>query len=245
MILSFFSNLYRTIFNLPRFRPLNEILAAYAHSRKNVTFIQIGSNDGVTDDPLNEHIVQNHWRGILVEPVPYLYKKLKNNYALSREQLEFENAAISTNDGSMSFFRIQETKNATLPIWYDQLGSFYKNVVLSHKEQIPHLEEYIIEEKVTTITFNSLIKKYGIAKVQLIHIDTEGYDAEILRQINFKTMQCEMVIFEHKHLTPSSYKQCLKILKDNNFKLFWSEGDTIGVNKTILKKIRLLNKPFK
>ena len=32
------------------------------------TFVQIGSNDGRKNDPLNHYIRKNGWKGILVEP---------------------------------------------------------------------------------------------------------------------------------------------------------------------------------
>ena len=32
------------------------------------TFVQIGSNDGIKNDPLHRYIKKNNWKGILVEP---------------------------------------------------------------------------------------------------------------------------------------------------------------------------------
>src|SRR5688500_19325979 len=69
-------------------------------------FVQIGSNDGKTGDPLYEYIKECKWKGILVEPVPYLFEKLKQTYR-GFEGLLFENSAIDTKDGYRTFYRIE------------------------------------------------------------------------------------------------------------------------------------------
>ncbi len=43
--------------------------------------VQIGSNDGITGDPLHKLIVKHKkWTALFVEPVPLLVEKLKKNY---------------------------------------------------------------------------------------------------------------------------------------------------------------------
>jgi hypothetical protein len=63
-------------------------------ARENVFFVQIGSNDGSRGDPLYAAVRRHgHWRGILVEPVPFVFERLKNNYD-NDPRLIFENVAI-------------------------------------------------------------------------------------------------------------------------------------------------------
>ncbi len=42
-----------------------------------VTFVQIGANDGVWNDPIEPYLRGEKWRGVLVEPVPYVFARLK------------------------------------------------------------------------------------------------------------------------------------------------------------------------
>ena len=74
-----------------------------------------------------------------------------------------------------------------LPVFYDQIGSFNKEVVLKHRNAIPGFDALFMEDKVNAITFKQLVEKYAITALDLIHIDTEGYDYEILKMIDFKT----------------------------------------------------------
>ncbi|MBK7697246.1 MAG: FkbM family methyltransferase [Saprospiraceae bacterium] len=39
--------------------------------------------------------------------------------------------------------------------------------------------------------------------IDLLHIDTEGYDWEILKQLRLAKYFPRPIIFEHKHLSPS------------------------------------------
>ena len=53
-----------------------------------VRFVQIGSNDGKTGDPIYELVSKNqHWKGVLVEPVDFLHRKLKANYSNRRDPI--------------------------------------------------------------------------------------------------------------------------------------------------------------
>jgi len=226
------------MFRKPDPGDLQELLNFYNQINKGVRFIQIGSNDGLTGDPLNRHIIENNWTGILIEPVPYLFKKLTNNYRPFQNQLKFENVAISHQDGFQTFYRLKEVEGTDLPKFYDQLGSFSKETILSHKSMIPQLEDLLIEDNVITITFETLMKKHNMKTIDLIHIDTEGHDAKIVKQINFKNLECEIIIFEHKHLKMIEYGNCLALLRTHNYELFTCENDTIGVSKKISSNLK-------
>ena len=68
---------------------------------KKAQIVQIGSNDGKTGDPLYP-LLNSHpeWKALFVEPVPYLFKRLKNSYP-DTTRFTFENAAISNTSNAM------------------------------------------------------------------------------------------------------------------------------------------------
>jgi FkbM family methyltransferase len=45
------------------------------------------------------------------------------------------------------------------------------------------LEPIIVECVVETRTFGELLARHGIQEIHLLHIDTEGYDYEILKTV--------------------------------------------------------------
>jgi len=207
---NFYENLKNEYLDL-KFRKIIE-----KHAKiKDFFFIQIGSNDGKLGDPIHEYIIKYNWHGILIEPVRYIFNKLLRTYE-KQKNLIFENIAISNENQIRIFYRLKENKNG-LPILYEQLGSFLPEIVLKHKKFIPNIENYILKEKVNCITFNYLIQKYNVKKLDLLHIDAEGYDYEIIKSIDFTKIKPKMILYEHIHLSSKDKKQCQEFLKNKGY----------------------------
>src|SRR5450755_313564 len=48
-------------------------------------FVKVGANDGITDDPCSDILLADpNWSGLLIEPVPYCFERLKNNFPDTR-----------------------------------------------------------------------------------------------------------------------------------------------------------------
>lgn len=191
-------------------------------------FIQIGANDGVSDggedpDPIHSHILKFNWAGILVEPVKYIYEELRRTYA-SQSNLHFENSALNMNSGSRNIYRLRKTDDP-LPWFYEKLATFHKDVLIKHKVFIPNILNYIVEEQITCITFDELIRRYNVQKIDLLVIDTEGHDYEILKTINFNYLRPKAIFLEHFHLNKDELAECKDLLKKNCYKLHLSERD--------------------
>ncbi len=209
-----------------QYTEINKIINEYCSNPDkvdNIFFIQVGAHDGITGDPINNYVYKYGWRGILVEPVPYLFKKLQNTYD-GVEGLFFENIAISDHDGYALFYRIEENNDSNMPHWYDQLGSFRKEVVEKHRNSIPNFEKHLLAEKVPCMTFHSLLSKYNINDIDYFQIDTEGYDFEVIKQIPFTSIKPAMMLYEHKHLSPSDKQDCESLLIKQGYKLILTDS---------------------
>lgn len=178
----------------------------------NVRFLQIGAHDGKTDDVLHSYILQYHWRGVLVEPVARLFEQLKYNYQTAAG-LEFENVAISDHDGVEMFYRM----DASAPPWCSQLGSCRREVVLAHKYMLPGFERFLIEERVKCISFKTLVERHDLTDLDIILIDTEGYDLQILRQVDFARVRPELVIYEQQHLSRDDKRKAIDLLAASGY----------------------------
>lgn len=148
-------------------------LEAFDHGRDGVRFIQVGSNDGEHDDPLRTFVLGGTWGGVLIEPVPFVFERLRRNYG--HRDLVPVNAAISGHDGFTDFYCLAETSDP-LPTWYDQLGSFTLETLFDKwtEKLIPDLRERIIIITVPCLTFESLCDKHQVGAADLVHLDTEG-----------------------------------------------------------------------
>jgi len=189
-------------------------------------FVQIGANDGVIHDPLFHHIVNNQWSGILVEPVRYYFNRLKLNYAGS-DQLIFENVAISDRDERREFYRLREGLEF-LPQWTEGLGSFHLEVLMKHRWLIPNIKDYIISESVDCVSLQTLLNRNKVRKIDLVLIDTEGYDFEILKQINFDYVDPSVIIYEHKHISHKERRDSEALLTARGYRLYQHFSNTMA-----------------
>ena len=142
-----------------------------------VRFVQIGSSDGKTGDPVYELVSKNkHWKGVLVEPVDFLHRKLKENYSNRRDRV-FENVLISKHSGEAQFYYLDDQaakEFPDLPFWHDQLGSFSQRHIIAHLGE--RVRPFIRKEKIETITLPELLQRNEITALDLLHIDAEGHD---------------------------------------------------------------------
>jgi FkbM family methyltransferase len=183
-----------------------KLLSSFADAYQRATFVEIGSNDGEQHDHLRPFIVSRPWRGIMVEPVPYVFDRLRKNYE-AYGRIALENVAVGDADGQMPFYHLVEPAPEdlpSLPDWYDGVGSFSRDAVAGHVTHIPDVEERIVRRDVQVVTFDTLCRRSNIARVDLLLIDTEGHDWEILRSIDFKRWRPRLVIYEHYHLSPDA-----------------------------------------
>ena len=109
-----------------------------------------------------------------------------------------------------------------VPDWYDAIGSFVLDTILSHRDKIPDLESRLVATRVPAVTFNSLCARNGVDRVDLILIDTEGYDWEVIKNIDFSRYRPRLLIYEHFHLG-SAREECRRYLEQLGY-LTLSEG---------------------
>ncbi len=205
---------------------MDSIIRKYIENHKDhdFFFVQIGANDGLNGDPIHNYVMEFRWLGILIEPVSFLFKKLQETYK-GVQGLIFENKAISDVDGVRSFYRITRKTEPEKAYWFDQLGSFNKAVVESHWNNIPEQDKELVEEHVYTMRFSTLLHKYNIEKIDLLHIDTEGYDFEIIKMIPFEMIKPAMILYEHRHLSLEDKQASEALLKKQGYTVLSMEFD--------------------
>jgi len=199
-----------------------------------VFFIQIGAFDGVTNDPLNEYIRSHTWRGVLVEPQAGPFLRLKENYR-GHDQLVFVNAAIGDYDGMVKFYVVQEADN--LPPWNQQIASLKKDNVLKHREGLPEygvpvgiddLDERTQAVQVESLTFATLVERYGVDRLDLLQVDAEGYDARILAQVDFDRFRPAIVRYEHMHLSQEEQEATQRLLRERGYLIVIGFTETLA-----------------
>tara|TARA_B100002019_G_C21225866_1_gene577336 strand:- start:766 stop:1518 length:753 start_codon:yes stop_codon:yes gene_type:complete len=194
---------------------IDRILNYLFLSNKLKTIIQIGANDGMRFDVLNKYIKKYNPKVILVEPIKSNFLDLKKNYK-NQKNLFFENSAISVDNKINKLFKVKNSKLGLYDEHIIGITSFEKNHLIKHGVKKNH----IIEEIVNSISISELLKKYSIEDLDLLYIDTEGYDGEIILDFLNKSRLKPIIIFEYVHINHQVLKKTLNQLNNNKFYFF-------------------------
>ena len=200
-------------------------LKQIADTKKPVFFVNIGCNDGLAGNPLREFIVTHKWRGIMVEPVSYVFQRLVKAYK-GRPEIHCENVAIGEISGVKPFYYLR--KNNVLPPGYDQIGSFSKDKMLNEDHLFPGLAQYLESRDVSCLTMRDLLAKHRAGPVDIYVIDAEGFDYEIVKQIDLKNSPPILIIFETIHLSPGDKADCIKLLEHGGYRVKEVGGDALA-----------------
>ena len=182
-------------------------------NQENAYVVQIGSNDGVANDPIHQLLLAHPgWEALLVEPVPFLFERLRQNYP-NQARFRFENVAISDQPGTLPFYYVAEgatRKIADLPHWHDQLGSFDPDHIRRHFGN--RLDAFIVKTQIATVSMPMLLERHRVPRIDLLHIDAEGSDWMILRQVDLVRFAPRIILFEHAHLSETDKQAAREFL---------------------------------
>jgi len=203
---------------------------------KDFFFVEIGAHNGSFVDPIHKYIKQYNLAGILIEPQKDIFKELEHTYT-EQNNLTFANIAISNEDGIRSLYTIKDSyKKDEFFLRGTGIASFDKEHFkrfLAHElrkrdvhADTEHLDTYIEEVSVPTLTFKTFTEKYNIQKIDLIQIDCEGYDFEIIQLIDFESFSPRIINYESAFLSEEDQIACEAFLVEKNYTCFRHGQDT-------------------
>ena len=201
----------------------------------NFGLVVIGAHFGVwLKDQINS--IENE-QILLVEPVPYNYNRLKEDFKNNKNIHICTNAVFSENKKRKFYYVNQNSINKLGKHWASGIGSFNKNHILEHKTKRFKIEDHdIVEIEIEFITFDSLINKYSIKSIDKLQIDVEGAEYEILKSIDFKNIEIKSIQFESKHFD-GTFKEGPKLdeikqkLKSEGYNLNQIDNENIIASK--------------
>lgn len=211
-----------------------ECLLSAVLARKPLTFVQIGANDGRTNDPLFEFVTFHHERvrGLVVEPVEDYFAELVENYR-PFPHITPVRAAIHRTEKEMTIYRVDPVQQRANPRLRKGIASF--NPDHHRRSHVP--TEAIIAQKVPCMTLGELLRRHGLGQLDLLLIDAEGYDAEIVRSVDFSANPPSIVRFEHGRLgsTPrETFFELREMLRGHGYDLIIEPSDAIAYRPEVM-----------
>ena len=168
---------------------------------KNPVIVQIGAHDGILGEEYGlQELLDNleDFRLILIEPIDKFFDNLESVYGKYGNKVEYIKVAISEVNGKVNML--------------DQ-GCMSK---------IDNSGHIIVD----SITWDKLLIDNNIDKIDLLLLDCEGYEFNILKQINFSEIKPLVIRYEY-YWIPDKEK-CDSYLISNDYKIELCEYDHIS-----------------
>lgn len=168
---------------------------------KKPVIVQIGAHDGILGEEYGLQELLNNlndFRLILIEPIDKYFDNLKLVYGKYGNKVEYIKVAISEVNGIVNML--------------DQ-------GCMSKIDNNGHI-------LVDSITWDKLLINNNINKIDLLLLDCEGYEFNILNQINFLKIKPPVIRYEYYHIP--NKEECDSFLISNGYKIELCEYDYIS-----------------
>lgn len=199
------------------------------HNMENGTFLDVGAHDGVTINNTYFFEKELGWTGLLVEPIPSVFKKLKTNRTSAVLQ------ACAWTKKNQKKFKIIEGYSEMLSGLTDQYTPEHKERV---KNEVKNMKQKTYEIDVDCFDINDILsgKNGGIdlCKLDLLSIDTEGSEEVIIQHIDFAKFDISVIVMENNY----DHEPIRKFLRSKGYRYVKRlEIDDIFVKKRGIRRI--------
>lgn len=246
IFIGFYKYFYR-----PSKGSISEFLDVYSKSKKgNFTVVQIGANDGMTHDPIHKFIKRDRWRGVLLEPQKYVYDTFLKRVYQKNKEIHPLHAAIGAEDGETQLYKIgfSDMRWATGLASFDhaQIQKAFDSGLVAdrcqkHQIEVPkEASKRIVAESIPVISANTLLNEYNISQIDLLQIDTEGFDYQVIQFFDIAKNKPKAIIFENVHLSPADKAACYQLLEENDYKIKEYGSNTLAMRRPLEEFDRFL-----
>ena len=188
---------------------------------RQATFVQVGANDGQTNDPLFASMQKNPglWVGVLAEPVSFAIKRLRKLHA-DKSSWSIVQAAVTDrcNSSHITFWEFPQTQTAAE---FDATPRTKRNLSIPRYIQIgqgnglSQIQDWLKPKSVPCIddVTDGLIQRHssspfkralqanrleqhGPAHLDLLQVDCETHDWRVIHALNFDLVRPRVVHFE-------------------------------------------------
>ena len=156
------------------------------------TFIDVGAHYGETICLFNNNFIINKFYAFEASPLNFSVlkkKKFKKNTSIS-----IHNYAIGLYNGTIPFNQARESSSSTL-VSINKNSKYYirKNKVLNFFSSQAYFKTVNIE----MISLSNFLLRNSINQVDILKIDTEGYDLNVIKSLEDRISIVKYIYFEH------------------------------------------------
>jgi FkbM family methyltransferase len=184
-------------------------------------FVQVGANDGISFDNLYQFVTKNNASGLVIEPLSDMFERLRYNYR-GRPNIKPIRAAVHPTASVVTIHRVSPEHVYDAPHWATGIGS----IDATWHENIRLPTALMVEEKVPAVHLMQLLRDNSITRLSLLQVDVEGFDAEVIRMLDFGVIRPSIIKYECVHLGESDSTPAL--LHRSNYRLEREDDNMIA-----------------
>lgn len=202
------------------------MVRAFFNDQKTGFYVDLGANDPVIGSQ-TYHLEQLGWKGLLIEPLPYLANALRENRKAAVAQ--FACSTPENHNKKLQFLMagVYSTLNKT-PI----------AIGVSSKAYV----------EVTCKTLDSILEENGVVfDFDFISIDIEGHEMEMFKGYTLQKWQPKLVLLEdhvtnhhkHQHMQKNGYQLLMRTAMNS-----WYVPKTLGYKLSLIARLQYYRKYY-
>lgn len=178
------------------------------------TFLSVGENDGETFSNVRALALKG-WSGVMVEPAPKAFEKLKSLYN-GQKGFYLYPFAISSRNGTAP---LEVSGSLCSPSDTGLVSTFHQH----EKDRFKRTVQYETVE-VQAYRWKTFYNRLTIKTFSFVSIDAEGSDLTILEQMDLDALkvQCICIEWNGNEFLKHQYEQSL-----SGFKLIYTSGENL------------------
>ena len=170
-------------------------------------FIELGANDGVTQSNTLHYEIYKNWNGILIEPIKSKFDQCK---AIRKNSNKFFNCACVSRNYKQEYIKLIYSNLRSITLDENNLINPKKHI---NNEDLNFFQRHN-EFKVKVKSLNSILEESKAPNlIDFFSLDTEGYEMEILKGVDFNQYNFKYLLIESKkieilksYLVPKKYR---------------------------------------
>ena len=208
---------------------VDRLLRCVIESRARFSILQVGAFDGVTNDPVHDLArAYDQVRAVLLEPQAEPFAELQARWRESPRVVPLRSALARTS-GEQPLFVVAEPFRHLHP-FAGQIASFSRAHVESECARYIWRPPagLITSISVPTIDWRTLVARHG--PFDFVTIDVEGYDGEVIQQMDLAAGAPELIQYEHRHVPKDMQRRSVERLENAGYVLWRiNKADTLAV----------------
>lgn len=185
-------------------------------------FLDIGANDGITFS--NTYFFEKYkgWSGLCVEPLVDKFQKCK-----TVRNCHLENVCLSDREGVVRFRKVYG---------FDMLSGivdFMDEAAIARIEELTdHHNAHYDDIEVPSLKLGTLLRKYGMSKMDFCSIDVEGAEWAIVQTLDWSKIDIDAFVVE------GNDRNVRRLLEEKGYRRIKSECDCYFIKEAVFGKAR-------